>query len=267
LRGIHPLEQTCSGSALSRYARQAYTVVMIVLFTDFGWNGPYVGQMKAVLLTQAPDQPIVDLMHDAPHFNPRAAAYLLASMVTAFPPGTVFLAVVDPGVGTEQRRPCVVQADGRWFVGPDNGLFNRVARQAVDCQAWHINWQPKRLSDSFHGRDYFAPIAAQLANDERPAMAETELVIAESAWPDELAEVIYLDDFGNAMTGLQGRVANTKAALRIGISRINYARTFAEVPTGQPFWYVNSNGLIEIAINQGSAARQFGLTIGTRINL
>ena len=79
---------------------------MIVLFTDFGWQGPYVGQMKAVLAQQAPQQPVIDLMHDVPVFKPRAAAYLLASLVEIFPPDTVFLTVIDPGVGSQERRPC-----------------------------------------------------------------------------------------------------------------------------------------------------------------
>jgi S-adenosylmethionine hydrolase len=238
---------------------------MIVLFTDFGWNGPYVGQMKAVLLTQASDQPIVDLMHDAPAFKPRAAAYLLASLVKPFPPGTVFLAVVDPGVGSRQRRPCVMQADGRWFVGPDNGLFNVAARQAERWQAWHINWQPKRISDSFHGRDLFAPVAAQLANDEQPAMTPYKLDIGKTAWPTDLSEVIYLDRFGNAITGLRGQALGRQEILQAGTGRLGYARTFSEVPTGQPFWYVNSNGLVEIAVNQGSAARRLGLLVGSKV--
>lgn len=240
---------------------------MIVLFTDFGWNGPYVGQMRAVLLGLAPDQPMVDLMHDAPCFNPRAAAYLLASLVHSFPPGTVFLAVVDPGVGTGQRRPCVVRADGRWFVGPDNGLFNRVILQAETSEAWYINWRPKRLSDSFHGRDLFAPVAAQLANDELPALTPARFEIDSAAWPDDLAEVIYLDRFGNAMTGLRGESLRPRQRLQAGTVSLGHARTFAEVPAGQPFWYVNSNGLVEIAVNRGNAARRLGLVIGSKVGV
>ncbi len=136
---------------------------MIVLFTDFGWQGPYVGQMKAVLAKQAPREPLIDLMHDVPTFNPRAAAYLLASLIDPFPPDTVFLTVVDPGVGSQLRSPCVMKAAGRWYVGPDNGLFNVIAKQAASYMAWEIDWRPDTLSDSFHGRDLFAPVAAQLA--------------------------------------------------------------------------------------------------------
>jgi len=114
---------------------------MIVLFTDFGWEGPYVGQLKAALIRDGSGLPIVDLMHDAPAFNPRASAYLLAALVEEFPLGTVFLGVVDPGVGDPQRRPAVVHADGRWFVGEAAGvqdflygLGNRLAlRKFVDA--------------------------------------------------------------------------------------------------------------------------------------
>src|SRR5688572_23638495 len=102
---------------------------MIALFTDFGVNGPYVGQMKAVLARAAPGVAVIDLLHDAPAFNPRASAYLLAALAREFAEGAVLLCVVDPGVGTT-RRPLVARLDGRWFVGPDNGLFNVAAAHA-----------------------------------------------------------------------------------------------------------------------------------------
>ena len=128
---------------------------MIVLFTDFGLSGPYTGQVKSVLYRAAPGVPVVDLFADAPAFRPRAAAYLLAAYVDEFPPGTVFLCVVDPGVGTEQRQPVVVEAGRRWFVGPDNGLFNVVVKRAGSATRWPVAWRPRRLSNTFHGRDLF----------------------------------------------------------------------------------------------------------------
>ena len=109
---------------------------MFALFTDFGMAGPYVGQMKAVLLQRAPGVPIVDLFADVPACNPRAAAYLLSAYASAFPAGTIFLAVVDPGVGTGQREPMVVEANGLWFVGPGNGLFSLLLRRATRCRCW-----------------------------------------------------------------------------------------------------------------------------------
>jgi S-adenosylmethionine hydrolase len=106
---------------------------MILLFTDFGYEGLYVGQMKAVLARDAPNVPVIDLMHDAPAHDPRSAAYLLAALVPEMPEGAVCLAVVDPGVGSD-RTPLVVNADGRWFVGPDNGLFEIVQRRAKHAE-------------------------------------------------------------------------------------------------------------------------------------
>ena len=240
---------------------------MIVLFTDFGWQGPYVGQMKAVLAQQAPDQTVIDLMHDAPVFNSRAAAYLLASLVEPFPKDTVFLVVVDPGVGSGERRPCVLQADGRWYVGPDNGLLNVIAKHSAEYKAWVIDWQPESLSDSFHGRDLFAPVAAQLASGQVPEMTETSLAQDPLNWPADLAEVIYLDSFGNAMTGLRGARINKDAALMINATRINYVRVFAEAEKAEPFWYVNSNGLVEIAMKQVDAARTLGFKIGMQLQV
>ncbi|MGO8915196.1 MAG: S-adenosyl-l-methionine hydroxide adenosyltransferase family protein [Stellaceae bacterium] len=138
---------------------------MIVLFTDFGAGGPYLGQVKAVLYGAAPTIPVIDLMADAPAHDPMSAAYLLAAYVSEFPHGTVFLAVVDPGVGSG-RRAVAAEIDGRWYVAPDNGLLEPLLRRAKVARAWEIAWRPERLSASFHGRDLFAPIAARLARAE-----------------------------------------------------------------------------------------------------
>ncbi|MBX6322432.1 MAG: SAM-dependent chlorinase/fluorinase, partial [Rhodospirillaceae bacterium] len=138
---------------------------MIVLFTDFGLHGPYTGQVKAVLHGMAPGMPQIDLFADAPAGDPRASAYLLAAYATWFPAGTVFLCVVDPGVGGP-RPAVIVEADGRWYVGPGNGLFEMVVRRAAIARRWDIAWRPERLSRSFHGRDLFAPVAAMLARGD-----------------------------------------------------------------------------------------------------
>jgi S-adenosylmethionine hydrolase len=174
---------------------------MIALFTDFGLHGPYTGQMKAVLNQMAPGLPVIDLFADAPAGNPRASAYLLAAYAVWFPVGTVFLCVVDPGVGG--RRPAViVEADARWYVGPGNGLFELIARRAETVRQWEITWTPERLSASFHGRDLFAPVAAMLARGERPpGRPQIDSSDRRPDWPDDLSEIVYIDHFGNAMTG------------------------------------------------------------------
>jgi S-adenosylmethionine hydrolase len=123
---------------------------MIVLFTDFGLQGPYTGQMKAVLHQMAPDVPIIDLFADAPAGNPKASAYLLAAYAQWFAAGTTFLCVVDPGVGGA-RPPIMLDADGRWYVGPGNGLFELIERRATTARSFDIDWRPQRGSPaSFH---------------------------------------------------------------------------------------------------------------------
>lgn len=242
---------------------------MIVLFSDFGVRGPYVGQIRAVLHERAPGVPVVDLFSDAPAFNSRAAAYLLAGYASAFAPRTIFLAVVDPGVGTSERKPIAVNVDGRWFVGPDNGLLNVVVARGVERQFWEIRWRPTDLSESFHGRDLFAPVAAALTRGERwwGTPYSPEHAWAHSDWPEELDEVIYVDDFGNAITGRRGNMVDIRTRLAIGGASLAFARTFAKVSVGTPFWYINANGLVEIAVNQGSAARVLDIGVGSEFRL
>jgi S-adenosyl-L-methionine hydrolase (adenosine-forming) len=175
---------------------------MIVLFTDFGLQGPYTGQMKAVLHQTAPGIPIIDLFADAPTGNPKASAYLLAAYAQWFAAGTTFLCVVDPGVGGA-RPPAMLDADGRWYVGPGNGLFELIERRATTARRFEIDWRPLHLSASFHGRDLFAPVAAMLARGEPPPGRPRKDAERRSDWPDDLAEIVYIDHFGNAMTGLR----------------------------------------------------------------
>lgn len=238
---------------------------MIVLFTDFGPDGPYVGQVKAVLHRDAPAIPAIDLIADAPAWDIRRSAYLLAPLAAWFPAGAVVLAVVDPGVGGP-RAPVAIEADRRWYVGPDNGLLELVLRRATDAKCWRIVWQPPTLSTSFHGRDLFAPVAARLARGD--AMGDDLVPHAPlrfSGWPDDLAEVIYIDHYGNAMTGLRMEAIGPATRLRVVGHELAASGTFSEAPLGEPFWYVNSNGLVEIAVNQGRADRMLGLAIGTRV--
>ena len=173
---------------------------MIVLFTDFGLQGPYTGQMKAVLHKMGPGIPVVGLFADAPVGNPKASAYLLAAYAEWFAAGTVFLSVVDPGVGGT-RPPIILEADSRWYVGPGNGLFELVERRATSARSWDIVWKPERLSASFHGRDLFAPVAAMLARGEPPpGSPRKDRTHRRIDWPDDLSEIVYIDHYGNAMS-------------------------------------------------------------------
>ncbi|WJW75021.1 SAM-dependent chlorinase/fluorinase [Thiohalobacter sp. IOR34] len=239
---------------------------MIVLATDFGLEGPYTGQMKAVLSREAPGIPVIDLFADLPAFEIQAAAYLLAAYVGEFPSESVFLCVVDPGVGSG-RRPVVARADGRWYVGPDNGLFNVVAARAEQLEWWDIEWRPARLSASFHGRDLFAPVAARLACGEpvpgRPSAAASRTI---PGWPAELAKVVYIDHYGNIMTGIRAASVRGDSELEAAGRQIRRARTFSDLPPGGLFWYENANGLVEIAVNQGRAADILQLAVGDRVH-
>lgn len=240
---------------------------MLVLFSDFG-AGPYTGQVHAVLRRDAPGVPVIDLVSDAPACNPRAAAYLLAALLDPIPAGAVILGVIDPDVGNAARRPVIVNVDGRWFVGPDNGLFNVVAMRgsAVICR--DIDWVPGSLSATFHGRDLFAPVAARLARGEAPPGRERPPGdFIDRRWPMDLHEIIYVDRFGNAMTGIRAASLSDDARLRIHGQWLPRARTFSDVPAGSGFCYKNAMGLIEIAVNRGRADRVYGAAIGDGVDV
>ncbi len=240
---------------------------MIQIFTDYGLRGPYRGQLTGVLARSAPEVSTIELMHDAPSHDPFRAAYLLAALSSEVAPGSVCLAVVDPGVGGE-RPPVIVSADDVLFVGPGNGLFEIVQRRAASAKTWRIDWRPDRMSSSFHGRDIFAPVAAMLARGSWPdstPFAEgwrEDLSRPGANWPDDLAEAIYIDGFGNVMTGLRANGLSDGVTLEINGKLFSRARTFGDVAESQGFWYENSLGLVEIAVNSGSAARQYEIEIG-----
>ncbi|MGE0386768.1 MAG: S-adenosyl-l-methionine hydroxide adenosyltransferase family protein [Gammaproteobacteria bacterium] len=237
---------------------------MIVLFTDYGERGPYVGQLLAVLAREAPAVPVINLLADAPRCNPRASSYLLPAYVPEFPEGTVFLCVVDPGVGSAAQRPVVAAAFGRHFVGPDNGLFDPLLARDPGATLHEVLWRPATLSASFHGRDLYAPVAACLAAGRALDMR----IVAQAARPPAAAdidEVIYVDAFGNAMTGRRACTLPAGAAIAVGGVRLPRATTFSDVPADTAFWYENANGLVEIAVNQGRADAVLGLAPGTAV--
>jgi S-adenosylmethionine hydrolase len=237
---------------------------MIFLATDFGLTGPYTGQVKACLARLAPSIDVIDLFSDLPSFRPDLAAYLLAAYADALKPDDVLLAVVDPGVGSA-REPLVLHADDRWFVGPDNGLFELIRRRARSVTCERIAWRPEHLSASFHGRDLFAPVAANLAMGKQ--VATSSWTSAHTGYPDDLAAIVYIDHYGNGMTGLRASGVPAAAAIRMGDDCLTKARTFSDRPEGQAFWYENANGLVEIAVNGASAAERFGLKPGLQLNV
>jgi len=252
---------------------------MIVLFTDFGLGGPYLGQVKAVLHVDAPNVAVIDLFSDAPAHDPKASSYLLGAYCEGFPDASVFLAVVDPGVGGE-RRALVIRAGKYWYVGPDNGLAEiLIRRQETETEmensidVWEIIWKPDRCAASFHGRDIFAPIAARIACGEDPDAGTgcfrrlEPSLIRRSDWPDDLPEIVYIDHFGNAMTGVRSGSLEAGQSLAIDGISLKQVETFTDVPPGDMFCYGNANGLMEIAVNQERADEKMGLEIGKMISI
>jgi S-adenosylmethionine hydrolase len=239
-------------------------VTCVVLFTDFGPSGPYTGQMEVVLRQIAPNVPVINLLCNAPIADPRLSSYLLAALRYSFPVNSIFLAVVDPGVGSE-RKAVVLQADSQTFVGPDNGLLNTVAVQAKHAQWSEIVWRPEHCSMSFHGRDLFAPVAAKLAINEADGLLQPFERNDLSDWPQDLAEVIYFDHYGNAMTGLRYHQSFSGKTLIANGIVIKQANTFSAVTEQQAFWYKNSSGLVEIAVNKGRAEQHLALKLGRQI--
>jgi hypothetical protein len=241
--------------------------VAIILITDFGAADLYVGQVKAVLAARAPRVPVIDALHEAPAFDVEPSAHLLAALATEYPRGSVFLAVVDPGVGG-QRDAIVVDADGRKYVGPDNGLLSVIWQRARRRRCWRIAWRPQRLSSSFHGRDLFAPVAAVLAKGRVPhgwlrrKPAPDALLDA-----NDLERVIYVDHYGNCVSGIRAASVPRTACVRAGGRMLRWRGTFEQARRGSAFWYANSLGLVEIAANRADAARALRLRVGSSVRI
>ncbi len=237
---------------------------MIFLFTDYGLEGPYIGQVETVLHQMAPDAKVINLMADAPRSNPKASAYILASLIHKVPQGSILFCVIDPGVGSDRDKSVILNINNSWYVGPDNGLFDIVARQDEDLECWQITYQPENISASFHGRDLYAPVCAMIANKQSIPGDKIDWKDL-NQWPDDLNEVIYIDHFGNCMIGIQAESLDKQVKLKVNGQSIKSAETFSDVSVGQVFWYKNSNGLVEIAVNQGSASDVLNLKIGSSI--
>lgn len=243
---------------------------LITLLTDFGAADSYVAEVRGVLLSRAPGVQLVDVAHDLPPGDVRAAAYVLGRSWPAFPAGTVHLAVVDPGVGTA-RRALAAEGGGHWFVAPDNGLLS-----SLPADARFVSLTvPAGAAPTFHGRDVFAPAAAALARGA--ALAELGTPVADPhvlpATPPAsrdgvvIGEVVHVDRFGTLVTNVPADLAGG-ARVRVGARRAGpVRRTFGDVKPGQLVAYVGSGGTIEIAARDGSAAMITKLGVGARVRV
>lgn len=244
----------------------------ITLLTDFGTGDGFVGAMKGVLATRAPESIIDDISHAVPPGDIRKASRILGRYWSRFPSGTVHLVVVDPGVGTA-RRGMAVEADGRFCVGPDNGVFTKVFESAVtwrcvELQASEVLPDPE--SSTFHGRDWFAPAAAYLATGLPLEVLGTPLSdpvrLPLMGWEREgdrvKGVVVEVDRFGNLLTNLPGRFLSGSTGVFLGGERVPTGRTYGEVDPGHTLALVNSDGFLEIAVRNGSAAESLGVGVG-----
>lgn len=262
---------------------------LIVLLTDFGLSDPYVAQMKGAILSRCPEASLVDLSHELPAFElPRAALFLEASR-SHFPRGTVFAAVVDPGVGTT-RRIVALEKNGQIFLAPDNGLLGLVLAAPLKGHAWDLSAHSRgqAVSSTFHGRDVFAPLAARIALAEPPADLGPEvepesLVRLDWAQPKVTnkpagveASILHVDRFGNCLTNLplvpwDHRLPPETALTMtpsLGASRpVLRVKAYAQLGKGQLGLLPGSQGYLELSMNQASAACETGLAPGDTLFL
>jgi S-adenosylmethionine hydrolase len=276
-----------SSSAVSQGATVPPT---IGLFTDFGWDDPYVAQMKGAIVTISPGARILDLTHSVSPFNVAEGAYLLDQSAEEFPAGTIFVAVVDPQVGTERDPVLIETAKGKFYLGPDNGLMTDVIDREGFSGAWKLDkpefFRTGSGSHTFHGRDIFGPVAAHLAEGVDPEKVGTPLPeksltllpVKEPSFTGGTisAQVLHVDHYGNIIVNLHDGT-DISAHLKEGnLVKISFGResfsgplvkTYADIGKGRLLLLYGGSGLLEIGVNQGSAAKMLKVEPGTVIFL
>ena len=254
---------------------------MITLTTDFGSKDPYVAEMKGAILSINSKATLIDVTHEVEKFNIRMAAFVLASAAPYFPKGTVHLAVVDPGVGT-QRRAILVETKQAFFVGPDNGVLV-LAAQNQGIVSIHELANPKfmlpKVSSIFHGRDIFAPAAAHLDRGIKPEefgpqiadAVKPEFAIVEKHEGSLIGEVLHVDGFGNVITNITQKEIVGAKAINIKLPKLSlklsFGKTYAEAKPQEALVLIGSHGFAELAVNQGSAAEMFGVKTGDKVEV
>jgi S-adenosylmethionine hydrolase len=254
---------------------------LITLTSDFGLADSYVAQMKGVILNINPCSIIVDITHEINKFNIQTGAFMLASAAPFFPKGTVHVAIVDPGVGTKRRALLITTKQG-YFIGPDNGLLLLAAKHQEITGVYEITnskYLLADLSDTFHGRDVFAPVAAYLEKGVDSAEfgskiddpVKPDFIQVEHEKDNIICRVLYIDSFGNIITNLE------KTWLPKGILNIKFQnddwfelklkKTYGETKPNDTIALIGSHGFLEIAVNQGNAADMYHVKVGTRVAL
>jgi S-adenosyl-L-methionine hydrolase (adenosine-forming) len=249
------------------------TEPIITLTSDFSLTDAYVAQMKAAILRGHPSGRLIDITHQIPRHDILCASIVLERAVAAFGPGTIHLTVVDPGVGSA-RRILIVQANGRKIVCPDNGLITWVWRRTPNMKAWELTWRPKTSSATFEGRDIMAPAAAKIAAGcpieaiARPIGDPVLLPITPAKSLSEGGQIIHIDCFGNATTNIAQELLTNSKNRTVIVSRHRLGGihdTYSDVLPGKPLALVGSNGMLEIAVREGSAQKVLKLRVGDKV--
>ncbi len=256
---------------------------VITLTTDYGTNDHLVGVMKGVILTINPDVTIVDITHGVIAHDILDGALAIGQAYQYFPPKTIHVVVVDPGVGTD-RRPILAACDQHYFVAPDNGVLSAVYDQTEALKVWHIiseHYFRQPISKTFHGRDIFAPVGAWLSKSwQTSAFGEPITDFTRFAIPKPRVSgntvrgvVLRVDQFGNLVTNLRVEdvpklAGNESCTIKAGNAVVKkVVQTFAEGPSGEPVVVIGSSGYLEICINRASAARTLGIGRGTEVTV
>ena len=253
---------------------------IITLTTDFGLRDPYQGAMKGAILSINPAATIIDISHLVASANVLEGAFVMRFACPYFHEGSIHVGVVDPGVGSE-RKAILIETGRYFFIGPDNGLLTLAAND--DCVKRVIALENRRyfreeVSDTFHGRDIFGPVAAYLSRGidplefGRPLDAASELGVPgpHIDGSEVRGEVIYIDSFGNAVTNILGEEIRNGVDFEISLKGVvldGVKRTYSMAEKGSPLALVGSTGYLEIAVNQGNAARALGLSVGDRVTM
>jgi S-adenosylmethionine hydrolase len=239
---------------------------IVTLTTDFGLADSYVAEMKAAVLRENPDCLLIDVTHLIPPQDVIGASIALQRVVASFPPSSIHVAVVDPGVGTH-RRILIVKINRQRVICPDNGLVTWPWRLNEDAKAFELTWRPPKWSETFHGRDILAPAAGMLARGllvkslgmriDMPILLDIKPAVGKRG------QVIHIDRFGNAITNFVGQPRS--GSVRAGRKTFGIHRTYSAVPRQKPVAVIGSSGLLEIAVRDGNAAKVLGLRVGHEV--
>jgi hypothetical protein len=253
---------------------------IVALLSDLGTRDYFIGAMKGVILSINPDAEVVDITHEVSKFDLPTAAFTLVQAAKSFPTGTVFVIVVDPGVGTERKCILLRTRNGLSFIAPDNGVLTSVAQEFGVREIRELS-NPKlmlpEISSTFHGRDIMAPVAAHLTlgvkpSEVGPILGRMKLLHIKPPTSNKgrlIGQVVHIDDFGNLVTNLERELLSgfrLGAPLKVRVNKkpllVKFASTFGEVPPGKFVCYIGSTGALELAKNRGSAARELNIKIG-----